>query len=112
MSFKTLLFRRAIVGAPLSDSTGTRTQEKNGAVYRCHINGNSGCINMGIDDSGKFCVKPWSNASNILSDMYFKKIAKFVDVDEGEFKRKQFIQHLVFSMLDETLDAFDQDMRI
>ena len=56
-SFKTLSIRRAIVGAPLSDSTGKRTQEKNGAVYRCHINGNLGCINTGIDDNCKFAYE-------------------------------------------------------
>ncbi|XP_065053911.1 integrin alpha-8-like [Rhopilema esculentum] len=39
----------ALVGAPMSNQTGSNIQEKNGAVYRCPISGSS-CINMAIDD--------------------------------------------------------------
>ena len=43
---------RALVGAILSNSTGTLTQLRNGALYRCPLQGSSGCINMAVDDTG------------------------------------------------------------
>jgi len=42
----------ALVGAILSNSTGTLTQNRNGALYRCPINNSSACINMAVDDTG------------------------------------------------------------
>lgn len=41
----------ALVGAILSNSTGTLTQNRNGALYRCPINNSSACINMAVDDT-------------------------------------------------------------
>ena len=44
------------MGAILSNSTGTMTQLRNGALYRCPINGGSSCINMAVDDTGLFII--------------------------------------------------------
>eukprot|EP00794_Sanderia_malayensis_P003728 gene3728-4249_t len=41
----------ALVGAPMSNNTGTLTQLKNGAVFRCPLSGTPTCINMAVDDT-------------------------------------------------------------
>ena len=53
----------------MSNQTGSKTQEKYGAVYRCPISGSS-CINMAIDDGSRFFRYPNKSLYLNLSIIY------------------------------------------